>query len=794
AEIAHITPEQVAQYHVGSVLNGGGSFPNRDKYASIADWRELAESFYSASTAARADGRPAIPLLWGTDAVHGHNNVMGATYFPHNIGLGATRNLDLIKRIAEATAVEVAATNIKWVFAPTVAVAEDPRWGRTYESYAQDPSLVRDYARVFVAGLQGNSTAELAGPNRVVATAKHFVGDGGTDKGIDQGDVLVDEKELFERHAQGFLGALEAGAQTVMASFNSWRGNKVHGSRYLLTDVLKETLGFDGFVVGDWNGHGQLPGCSNQSCPAAINAGVDMIMVPEDWREFIANTLAQVRDGTIPEQRIDDAVKRILRVKMRAGLFSVDHQNGALVLNELLVKGRNATSSNVVGNAAHRELAREAVRESLVLLKNNDALLPLHPRSHVLVTGAAADNISQQSCGWTLTWQGDNNQNSDFPGASSILDGIRETVEAAGGRVTYVANPNELATGAQLTPDVAIVVMGEQPYAEGVGDRSDVSFSHHRTEELETLEKLQAQGIPTAAVFISGRPLWVNNELNTATAFVAAWLPGSEGAGIADVLFADQRGKPRFDFTGTLPFAWPAHPRQANAAALGEQPLFALHYGLDYNASQQLAKLPVYPYPAVQLAGYDESLPVFLKKVIEPWTMFVGDSDNWGVELNGSAGRTVKRPTVVVEPIDHALQGDARRIRWSTSEIGQVYFQHNTPLDLKHLLKNEAALVFNLRVDRPPTDSVKLRIDCQYPCTGEVDITGSLKAQPRGEWQRFAIDIECFAEAGTNFKQVDTPFLMVTGGQLEVGISDISFEAGARDSANISCDRPVSNL
>ncbi|NNC54553.1 MAG: hypothetical protein HKO07_02395, partial [Pseudomonadales bacterium] len=420
----------------------------------------------------------------------------------HNIGLGATRNVELMREIAEATAAEVAATNIKWVFAPTVAVAQDPRWGRTYESYAQDPDLVKAIASAFVSGLQGDHPGELKAREHVIATAKHFLGDGGTNGGVDQGNVLLDEQALFEQHAQGFIGALEAGAQTVMASFNSWQGNKVHGSRYLLTDVLKGALQFDGFVIGDWNAHGQLPGCSNKSCPAAINAGVDMIMVPEDWEKFIGNTIAQVRDGSIAEQRIDDAVRRILRVKMRAGLFDVNAEGKLLATTPTGNSITNAEgSSSAVGTARHRELARQAVRESLVLLKNNDSLLPLQPRADVLVIGEAANSIAQQSGGWTLTWQGDNNPNSDFPGARSILDGIREVVEPAGGRVVYTGNAGVAAAQTiareMPEPDVAIVVMGERPYAEGIGDKSDVTFRNHRTPELETLQKLQARGIPT---------------------------------------------------------------------------------------------------------------------------------------------------------------------------------------------------------------------------------------------------------------------------------------------------------
>ena len=316
AEIGGVNADQVGQYNLGSVLNGGGTWPN-GKNSSVADWVALADSFYTASTDT-SDGGVGIPVIWGTDAVHGHNNVIGATIFPHNIGLGATNNPGLMRQIGEATALEVAVTGIDWVFAPTLAVVRNDRWGRTYEGYSEDPEIVKAYGGEIVTGLQGQG-ADLFGSDRVIATAKHFIGDGGTQNGTDQGNTVVTEAELLNIHGQGYLSALAAGAQTVMASYNSWNGSKLHGNEYLLTDVLKDEMGFDGFVIGDWNGHGQVPGCGDSQCAQAIMAGVDMIMVPFAWQQFIQNTIAQVQDGTIPMSRIDDAVTRILRVKMRAG-------------------------------------------------------------------------------------------------------------------------------------------------------------------------------------------------------------------------------------------------------------------------------------------------------------------------------------------------------------------------------------------------------------------------------------------------------------------------------------------
>ncbi|MCJ8274997.1 MAG: glycoside hydrolase family 3 protein, partial [Psychrosphaera sp.] len=490
----------------------------------------------------------AIPTLWGTDAVHGHNNVIGATLFPHNIGLGAANNPKLLEKIATITASEVMVTGIDWVFAPTVAVVRDDRWGRTYEGYSEDPEIVKAYAAAIVTGLQGAGD-EFLSERRVIGTVKHFLGDGGTELGDDQGDNLDTEQRLFDIHAQGYVGGLTAGAQTVMASFNSWHGKKNHGNKYLLTDVLKTRMGFDGLVVGDWNGHGQVAGCSNESCPQSINAGMDVLMAPTtSWKPLYYNTIAEVKAGQISQARIDDAVRRILRVKMRAGLFTKPSP-----ANRPL-SGKTA----MIGSDEHRAVARQAVRESLVLLKNHQQLLPLSPGQHVLLAGDGADNIGKQSGGWTITWQGTGNANSDFPGGTSIYQGVKESVEAAGGTA-------ELNVEGEFKqkPDVAIVVFGEDPYAEGNGDLDNLEYQRGNKKDLALLKKLKAQGIKVVSVFISGRPMWVNAELNASDAFVAAWLPGSEGQGVADVLFTKPNGQMNYDFKGKLSFSWPTTPQQA---------------------------------------------------------------------------------------------------------------------------------------------------------------------------------------------------------------------------------------
>lgn len=576
ADIGSITPDDLRHFPLGSVLNGGNSSPRDDKLAAPGEWLALADRFYEASSG--SPEAPQIPVLWGTDAVHGHNNIPGATIFPHNIGLGAARDPQLIRRIGEITALEVRVTGLDWAFSPTVAVARDVRWGRSYESYSENPELVRAYATAMVEGLQGlPGTGSFLDSAHVIATPKHFLGDGGTG-GKDEGDNRATEQQLRKFDSPGYQAALTAGAQTVMASYSSWRGQKMHGNHTLLTEVLKGRMGFEGFVIGDWNGHAQLPGCSPVSCAAAVNAGLDMLMAPDGWKQLHANLIAQAAAGEIPAQRLDDAVRRILRVKLRA---------------HLLTEGRPSARPyaghfELLGSPAHRAVARQAVRESLVLLKNRNHLLPLSPHQRVLVAGDGADSIARQSGGWTLDWQG-TEPNQDFPHATTIYAGIAARVKAAGGSA-------ELSTTAAFheRPDVAIVVFGESPYAEFAGDVPTLEYSPGDKHDLALLRRLRALDVPVVVVFLSGRPLWVNAELNAADSFVAAWLPGAEGAGIAEVLFRSADGGVRFDFRGRLPFSWPATPRPpAVDGAAGEAPLFPLGYGLTYADDGYLRQLPV---------------------------------------------------------------------------------------------------------------------------------------------------------------------------------------------------------
>jgi beta-glucosidase len=573
ADISDITPEDLRHYPLGAVLAGGTSAPAGGTDRTPAAWLAQAQALRAASVELRAGHTP-IPILFGIDAIHGNNAVRGATIFPHNIGLGAAHDPGLIQRIGAATAQEMAVVGFDWAFAPALAVPQDLRWGRSYESYSQDPAQVQRYGAELVRGLQG----EPEGPRtvqsgHVAATAKHFVGDGGTRDGIDQGDTQLSEPQLIHLHAQGYVAAIDAGVMSVMASYSSWQGVKLHGDASLLTGVLKGRMGFDGFVVSDWNGYGQIAGCSTTNCAAALTAGIDMLMAPDGWRALFDNTLAQVRSGVISSARLDDAVRRILRVKAKLGLFDAARP----------WEGR----ADVLASSEHRALARAAVRESLVLLKNRAQLLPIRAGAKVLVAGEAADDIGRQCGGWTLGWQGGDRGNSDFPQGESIYAGLRAALEAGGGRALRSVDGRHAGK-----PDVAIVVFGERPYAEGAGDLRSIEYRYGKRQDLKLLLRLRAEHIPVVSVFLSGRPRALDPELAASDAFVAAWLPGTEGGGIADLLIGDSHGAARDDFSGTLSFAWPAS-RAAGAtvaAAARAGPAFPLGYGLHY--AQQRACNP----------------------------------------------------------------------------------------------------------------------------------------------------------------------------------------------------------
>lgn len=767
-EIRNITVEDMRKYGFGSYLNGGGSFPNNDKHSTPEDWIALAESLYQASVDDSIDGS-SIPTMWGTDAVHGHNNVIGATLFPHNIGLGAANNPQLMERIAHATAREVMATGIDWVFAPTVAVVRDDRWGRTYESYSEDPAIVREYAAAVVRGLQGAADKDFLSEQRVISTVKHFVGDGGTVGGDDQGDNIATEQQLFDIHAQGYVGGLTAGAQSVMASFNSWHGEKLHGNKYLLTDVLKDHMGFDGFVVGDWNGHGQVQGCSNESCAQAINAGLDIFMVPNDWKALYENTLQQVKNGTIPMSRIDDAVRRILRVKVRAGLFEKPSP-----ANRPLSGDRS-----LIGNAEHREIAAQAVRESLVLLKNKDNTLPLSANSRVLVAGDGADNIGKQSGGWSITWQGTNNTNDDFPGATSIYDGIKEHVERAGGNVQLSVDGNF-----DTKPDVAIVVFGEEPYAEGHGDRETLIYQNGSKQDLALLENLKSQGIPVVSVFISGRPMWVNAELNASDAFVAAWLPGSEGSAVADVLFGEQ------DFKGKLSFSWPSEPEQiVNKGDETYEPLLPYGFGLTFNDENVLSD--ALNTEIKMSANYNQPMAILNGSVMSPWVLWLSSGEQ-ALAVNAS---THKVGALTYRTVDKEVQEDARKVIFDGSEYAALRFASKSFFreDLSAQLLKKGALTFSVSRHSDIAQPVTIGMNCEGEgdvagsCSTRIDISEQIKAMPADSWADVSIDLKCFVDEGIDFTGLVVPFELGSAGKVSLSVADIQFTPDAANSASIRC-------
>ncbi|NLT53176.1 MAG: beta-glucosidase [Actinomycetales bacterium] len=539
-------PEDITTYRIGSILSGGGSAPAEN---TPAGWADMYDGFQRAAL----DTPLGIPIVYGVDAVHGHNTVKGATIFPHNIGLGATGDADLVRRIGEATAEEVAATGLDWTFGPCVCVLRDDRWGRAYECFGETPEIVSPMTSI-VTGLQGE---KLGGtPNSILATAKHYLGDGGTVGGDDQGDTRLSEAALRELHLPPYEAAVKAGAGSVMVSFSSVEGDKMHGHKHLITDVLKGELGFTGFVVSDYAGIDQLDGekgFTADEVATAINAGIDMVMIPEDYQAFVAHIEENVSSGRIPLARVDDAVRRILTKKFELGLFEKPFADRSL--------------ANALGSPEHKALAREAVAKSVVLLKNDDAL-PLDRKDKIFVAGKNADDIGNASGGWTMTWQG---ASGDITPGTTILEGIRE-VAGKDAEITY----DEAGKGVDSSYDVAVAVVGETPYAEFEGDRPD-GLSLDDT-DLKTIARLRKAGIPVVVVLVSGRTMDIASELDGWAGLVAAWLPGTEGAGVADVLFGDA------DPTGRLPVTWmKSVDQQPINKGDDQKPLFPLGFGLDYD-------------------------------------------------------------------------------------------------------------------------------------------------------------------------------------------------------------------
>ena len=542
----------ISKYGFGSLLSGGGSTPATNEPKA---WADMYDSYQREALKTRLQ----IPLIYGIDAVHGHNNVVGATIFPHNIGLGATRDAALVEAVARATALEVAATGMDWDFAPCLAVPDDYRWGRTYEGFSEDTDLV---SQLGGAAIRGYQSTDISNPQSVLACAKHFIGDGGTTFGtglnnlIDRGNLAISEEELRKRHLPPFQKAIDEGVATFMAAYNTWNDVKCHANKFLLTDLLKDELGFKGFVVSDWAAIEEIPGDYKSDIITSINAGIDMVMVPgavkfgnESFENFLKLLEESVQEGSIPMERIDDAVKRILLIKKQSGLFDRPFSDQQLLAH--------------IGSDKHRQIAREAVRKSMVLLKNKDGILPLPKEGKtIIVAGRGADNIGMQSGGWTISWQGDMGQTTD---GTTILDAIKSAV-SPGTVVEYTPD------GTAYTGDLAVVVVGEKPYAEMQGDRKDLKLDK---EDLDVIKRFKENNIPVVVVLLSGRPMIITDEIEKWDGLIAAWLPGTEGSGVADVLFGD------YNPSGKLSFSWPKNMNQFPINPEDDH-LYSFGFGLSY--------------------------------------------------------------------------------------------------------------------------------------------------------------------------------------------------------------------
>ena len=747
-----VTPEDVKKYRLGSVLSGGNSAPGPLNYAETKAWVELADKYFNASIDDEGV-EIAIPIIWGIDAVHGHANLKGAIIFPHNVGLGATNNPELIEKIAKITAHELTVSGHDWTFAPTLAVPQDLRWGRSYEGFSEDPEIVKSYGDRIVIGLQGAFGSEnFMGSGKVISSAKHFLADGATENGVDQGDALISEKELSKVHAAGYYSSIPAGVQTVMASFSSWNGRKLHGDKELLTDVLKEKMGFNGFVVGDWNGHGQVPGCINTDCPQSLNAGLDMYMAPDSWKGLYESTLQHVKDGTIPIERLDDAVRRILRVKLLSGIFEKGPPSSRV----------NAGDETLLGLPENREIARQAVRESMVLLKNNNNVLPIDPSKKILVIGDGAASISKASGGWTLSWQGNNHTNDEFPNGESILSGIEEIVKNAGGEVIF-SETGETSDSA----DIVVAIYGEDPYAEFQGDRENLDYIS-KGFDTNNLLKYKNMNIPVVSVFLSGRPMWTNPEINNSDSFVAAWLPGSEGGGIADLLF---QTNPSFDFNGKLSFAWPS------SALVSEkkEALFNLGYGLTYKSNKQIASLS-------ENSGLENSdvasTGVYFSKgaPVSPWDLWLisGELEKQIASFPTSVGG------LIVSKTDHLAQEDALRINWTQGDETRYqpsnqgdYFRISTivPDDISRQSNGAMKLAFYAKSFSGPKEIIRIG-----QCDNQINCDKTLELEISNDWKEYMISLKDFENLGIEMSNITSAFLVKAMSGSDIGLSNIRLE------------------
>ncbi|MHC5100820.1 MAG: glycoside hydrolase family 3 N-terminal domain-containing protein [Planctomycetota bacterium] len=769
----------VKNYFLGSILSGGGSHPSSN---TLTGWADMHDDYQNAAMSTRLG----IPILYGIDAVHGHSNVIGATIFPHNIGLGATRDPDLIEEIGRITAKEVRCTGIEWTFAPCVAVVRDERWGRTYEGFGEDPELATMFSGRFVKGLQGIDM--YMNGEHIVACAKHYVGDGGTVGGDDQGNTVCTEQELRDIHMPGYYEAIANGVGTIMPSFSSWNGLKMHENSYLLTDVLKTELGFDGFLISDWHAVDQVSGNTfYDDVVLCVNAGIDMGMQPGNWQDWITHLKTAAGNGDIPMSRIDDAVRRILTIKNDAGLL--DGVTANILADRTLVNG------GALGSQAHRDVARDAVRKSLVLLKN-DGVLPISKGANVFVAGKNANDIGNQCGGWTISWQG---SSGNITTGTTILQGIQNEVAAGGGSVTFSENGS-----GSSGHDVAIVVIGETPYAEGNGDNGSLTLDSTDTSCLSNIDP----SVPTIVVLVSGRPMMISDYISGWDAFVAAWLPGTEGDGVAEVLFGD------YDFTGVLPHTWPRNIGQVpiNVGDSPYDPLYAYGFGLDHGtilpsvtitsptngsivpagnititadasvASGSITKVEF--YEGLNLLGEDTTSPYSYTwnsvadgcyTIKAKATSDVGDSNTDSVSISvgtGCAGENspfLGSPFVLptrIEVEDYDLGGEGVAFHDSDSvKDGDSSYRSPDPVDLENCSEGTSNLGFiranewleyTVTVPASGTYDIDIRVASQD--TGGnfhiefngVDVTGNIHAPATGGWQTWTtVSATAALSAGT---------------------------------------------
>ena len=762
-DIDEVTPEDARKYQLGTFLNGGGKFPNKNKNSSVEDWKKLSEEFYNASPVVNG---VLIPILWGTDAVHGHNNVIGATIFPHNIGIGSTMNPDLVKRIGEAVAKEVLSTGIPWTFAPTIAVPQNDLWGRTYEGYSENPELVSLLGEAMILGLQGEGDSFLD-DNHVLATAKHFLGDGGTKDGIDQGNTIISEQELRDIHGEPYFSAIGSCIQTVMASFNSWNGEKAHGSDYLLQNILREQMGFNGLVVGDWNGHGQVPGCSKENCPQSFNAGVDIFMAPDEWKPLYENTLDQARNGEISIERLDEAVKNILSVKYLLGMF-----NG---------RKPHLYPYNYIGDNKHRAIARQAVRESIVLLKNNNNTLPIKSGKHILVIGDSANKITKHMGGWTITWQGRENQNSEFPNSKSIFEAIKLMAENNGGSAEF-SNSSDY----EKKPDVVIFVYGEDPYAEGDGDRKHIFYENQDKRFLKYMREIADKKIPSVSLFISGRPLIVNEEINLSESFVQLWLPGTAIEGITDVIFTNKNNEINFDFKGKLSYSWPkfSHQTKLNYGDKEYDPLFPYGFGLTYADDNYRDSINI-----KETIPQRDEITLFLGSAYPSYKEIISyyDSDKNEQIYEGISADIYKneKAGILISKFDYKKQDDAKRIDFGKKNTMKFWeISSGSSEDLSYMKNGSLELI--LKPQSSSDKKIELVIQCSKnvnqinisgtkECYKAFDLSNLLIDEPTGVWKKITMPFSCLNNDNFEISSITSRAKLATSGDWVVDIHSIKY-------------------